>query len=245
MTPQVVTYCPPCAAAGRQHLACAACEGAPGAVGGHAAHSPVRVRRASYASAVALADVGPAAGRGVQSYKVNGARVVMLRPRRPATAPPPSGNRCRACGSGAADGFAFCSVACSLNEGVDEGGWSLPLPSRAASSGGGSGSLSVPRTPSARGSRSPGLPPASGDTVTPLSVESDCASAGAGRCHGAYRPPSADAVAAALFARLPPGALKARLVKHQTTSQASSATCGVAARVAWRKRGGGRRAPLE
>jgi hypothetical protein len=254
-SPQVVTYCPPCAVAGAQPLACAACEAAPVAAGGHAAHAPLRVRRASYAAAVALADVGPGAGRGVQSYKVNGARVVMLRPRRPPTAPPPSGNRCRACESGAADGFAFCSLACSMGEEDGEGGaggagalsWPRPPPCPRVASAGGSaaGSLAVPRTPSARGSRSPGGCgcPASGGVITPPSAESGCASAGAARC-GAYRPPTAAAVAAALFARMPPGALRARLVESRV-QRALPASCATAARSAWRKRGSGRRAPLE
>ena len=111
----------------------------------HRGHALVRVRRAAYADAVLFSDAatfefpsgerrpgaggegGPAADaaggsataalllRLAQSYRINGHRVVMLRARRPPTAPPPSGNRCVTCGSGAADGHSACSLQCLLS----------------------------------------------------------------------------------------------------------------------------------
>ena len=98
----------------------------------------MRVRRAAYADAVLFSDaatfsVSSAAAaekkgeneeeggksglllRHAQSYRINGHRVVMLRARHPPTAPPPSGNRCMTCGSGAADGHSACSVQCLIS----------------------------------------------------------------------------------------------------------------------------------
>lgn len=87
----------------------------------------VRVRRAFYASsisvddAVGLAAADAAAARalaGTQSYKLNGDRVFMLRPRaqRPGSAfrvvNPPHRHRCATCGGGTA--ATFCSVACAV-----------------------------------------------------------------------------------------------------------------------------------
>ncbi|PNT65210.1 uncharacterized protein LOC100828424 isoform X2 [Brachypodium distachyon] len=87
----------------------------------HAAHRVIQVRRSSYHDVVRVADVEEALDvAGVQTYVINGARVLFLNQR---PQPPPRGSgtlargttySCRVCARALLDTFRFCSLGCKL-----------------------------------------------------------------------------------------------------------------------------------
>ncbi|XP_024318705.1 uncharacterized protein LOC100828424 isoform X1 [Brachypodium distachyon] len=87
----------------------------------HAAHRVIQVRRSSYHDVVRVADVEEALDvAGVQTYVINGARVLFLNQR---PQPPPRGSgtlargttySCRVCARALLDTFRFCSLGCKV-----------------------------------------------------------------------------------------------------------------------------------
>ncbi|KAM3400419.1 hypothetical protein ACQJBY_005349 [Aegilops geniculata] len=85
---------------------------------GHRGHHVIRVRRSTYSSVLIVADVrGLLDVDGVQTYVINGARVVFLRERGPQQRHARSAwsfvNQC-GCGRGLLEAFRFCSLSCKF-----------------------------------------------------------------------------------------------------------------------------------
>ncbi|KAM3406796.1 hypothetical protein ACQJBY_000704 [Aegilops geniculata] len=85
---------------------------------GHRGHRVIRVRRSTYSSVLIVSDVrGLLDVDGVQTYVINGARVVFLRERGPQQRHARSAwsfvNQC-GCGRGLLEAFRFCSLSCKF-----------------------------------------------------------------------------------------------------------------------------------
>ncbi|KAK1287639.1 hypothetical protein QJS10_CPB19g01406 [Acorus calamus] len=82
----------------------------------HPDHHAIQIRRSSYHDVIRVSDVQKVLDiSGVQTYVINGWRVVFLNKR---PQPPRLGrgavNACVCCGRSLIDGFAFCSLGCKL-----------------------------------------------------------------------------------------------------------------------------------
>ncbi|KAL6661723.1 hypothetical protein ACP70R_001107 [Stipagrostis hirtigluma subsp. patula] len=116
-------FCTRCVDVGR--ALCSACVAA-----GHPGHRVVQVRKSSYHTVVKVADVAALLDMSmVQTYMINGDRVVFLNPRPVSGQGKPAAARCRLCERGLQDvDCCFCSIGCKLDgmEGKFEVSFAVP-----------------------------------------------------------------------------------------------------------------------
>ncbi|KQK07871.1 uncharacterized protein LOC100824979 [Brachypodium distachyon] len=113
-------FCLDCADAGALCLLCVA--------HGHLGHRAIQIRRSTYNSVVRVSDIrGLLDIDGVQTYVINGARVVFINERRPRHNHKGAGYKgvkgcCETCGRGLHDVFRFCSLGCKVAAGCSPDG---------------------------------------------------------------------------------------------------------------------------